>query len=220
MSRCLDSWQRHCPEFELRKWDESTLAKDIPYVQNALKAKQWANLSNYMRLHAVYEHGGFYLDTDVELHTSLENLRQQKCFFGWQLEAPLDWAINNAVFGATAKHPFIGELRQAVSDDFDGLEHPPLSSPHLVSRKLIEKGLRQFSDEITQVEDITLYPRRYFYPYSFKEEFSESCVTPETICVHYWANSWAPPKPWLRFLSWDFWRHSLRRSSSNSPSLT
>ncbi len=199
MKDCLCTWSEFCPEFEIRRWDEDSLPSKLPYLKRAMRARQFANLSNYMRLVAVYEHGGFYLDTDIELRQSLEPLRNEKCFFGWQLEKPLDWAINNAIFAATPRHPFVGALANALLEEFNGNEHPPLSSPHLVSRMLIARGLNQFTDEISTVGDITIFPRRYFYPYSFEETFSEDCVTPDTVCVHHWSNSWAARKKRFRF---------------------
>jgi len=73
---CIKSWKKILPDYEIKCWDESNFdVKCIPYVSNAYKRKKFAFVSDYARLMALYEEGGFYLDTDIELYKSLDEFR-------------------------------------------------------------------------------------------------------------------------------------------------
>jgi hypothetical protein len=186
----IEGWRRHCPDYDIRRWDETNSPLDIGYVCRALELENWANASNYVRLFAVERDGGIYLDTDVEVLKSLDSVLVNRCFFGWQNPAKLKSGINNAVFGAEKGHPFIRQLMDDLLAHFDGSETADLSSPRLVTRLLMEKGLTQYSASVVPVGDITVYPRSYFYPYLFNEEFTPECITPDTCCIHHWRMSW------------------------------
>jgi mannosyltransferase OCH1-like enzyme len=190
MTAHIEGWRRQCPNYAIRRWDETNSPLHIGYVKRALELENWANASNYVRLFAVHQAGGIYLDTDVELLKSFDGVRSNRCFFGWQNPARLKSGINNAVFGAEKGHPFVRQLMDELLASFDGSETADLSSPRLVTRLLMEKGLTEYVASVTDLEGITLYPRSYFYPYLFNEEFSPECLTPDTCCIHHWRMSW------------------------------
>ena len=65
--RCIESWKRYNPDYEIIRWDEDNYDINADYyTAEAYRAKKWAFLSDYARLKIVYENGGIYLDTDVE----------------------------------------------------------------------------------------------------------------------------------------------------------
>ena len=76
--KCIKSWKKYCPDYEIIEWNEDNF--DISaaplYVRQAYEAKKWAFVTDYVRLEVVYNHGGVYLDTDVELLKSLDSLFQ------------------------------------------------------------------------------------------------------------------------------------------------
>ena len=67
--KCIDSWKRFCPDYEIVEWNEDNFDIDACplYVRQAYAAKKWAFVTDYVRLKLIYEHGGIYMDTDVEL---------------------------------------------------------------------------------------------------------------------------------------------------------
>lgn len=66
--RCIASWEKYMPGYEIVRWDESNFDTDCcDYVREAISVKKWAFASDYARFKILYEHGGVYLDTDVEL---------------------------------------------------------------------------------------------------------------------------------------------------------
>ena len=71
---------------------------------------------DFFRYLAVYRYGGFYLDLDVLLASSLEPLMDYGCVFSFEGltysqflrdKYKMDWEIGNYAFGATAGHPFL-----------------------------------------------------------------------------------------------------------------
>lgn len=79
IQRCIDSWKEKCPDYEIICWNASNYDyKKYPYTQQAYEAKRWGYMADVARLDILYEYGGFYLDTDVELLKSLDELRFQK----------------------------------------------------------------------------------------------------------------------------------------------
>ena len=73
--RCMESWKKYCPDYKIMAWNEQNF--DISqnrYAQQAYEAKKYAFVSDYVRLAVLYEYGGIYLDTDVELVRPLDEL--------------------------------------------------------------------------------------------------------------------------------------------------
>ena len=66
--RCLESWKEKLPDYEIKEWNESNFDIKInKFVNEAYEKKYWAFVSDYARLWVVYNYGGIYLDTDVEV---------------------------------------------------------------------------------------------------------------------------------------------------------
>ena len=192
--RFIDNWIKLNPDYQLIRWDESNSPLDIPYLKRALNNKKWANASNFVRLWAVYNHGGIYMDTDIDLKKSLDTLLDNDAFFGFQIDdAKANNSFNNAFFGAQKGNVFVKKCYNALLALYDGLETAHLSSPHLTTFMLQQEG--EFEYGLTEINGIRLYPKEYFYPYSWEEKFEESCVKPETIGVHFWDGSWSKKEP-------------------------
>ena len=64
--RCIRSWKKILPEYEIRCWDAKSFDFDsVPYVKEAFRLKKWAFVSDYLIFYAFYKYGGIYLVTDV-----------------------------------------------------------------------------------------------------------------------------------------------------------
>ena len=191
----IDGWKVLMPGYEIRLWNEQNSPMYLPYIQNALKNKKWANISNFVRLFAVYNDGGIYLDTDVEALKSFDDLLPLECFFGFETEKPvLNFApvINNATFGAVPKHLLIKEIMVQLLERFDGLEEAHLSSPNLTTEILRTVGFGEYGNR--EFDGINVFPKEYFYPYYFNEELSDAEITDKTYSIHHWAKSWITEK--------------------------
>ena len=79
----IEGWRKLNPDFSIRLWDENAIdLKKYPLVKKAIEEKRYALASDIIRMYVVYEHGGFYLDTDVELRKSLSDLTKYRAVAG------------------------------------------------------------------------------------------------------------------------------------------
>lgn len=187
---CLESWRKQCHDYKIKLWNEANSPMEIPYLIKAASNKNWANMSNFVRLYAIYTEGGIYLDCDMKLIKPLDSFLKHKCFMGWQGYNIYKEGINNAIIGAEAANEFIGGLLDEYPNKFDGTEAAAYSSPIFISEKLVRLGLRDYCDEPTEYQNISLYPIRYFYPLPYKKKFDLSYIFPDTYGIHFWEGTW------------------------------
>ena len=77
--KCLTSWQKFLPGWEIHKWTEDNSPLEHPFVARMLRERKYAFASDYIRLHALAKHGGLYLDTDMELVGDVGPLLNHLC---------------------------------------------------------------------------------------------------------------------------------------------
>ena len=83
--RCIASWKKFCPDYEIIEWNETNYdVRKNKYMSDAYDEKKWAFVSDYARIDIIYNYGGIYLDTDVELLRPLDELLKDKMFCGWE----------------------------------------------------------------------------------------------------------------------------------------
>ena len=83
--RCIASWHRYMPDYKYKLWDENNF--DINsniYVREAYEAHKYAFVSDYVRLFALYNEGGIYMDTDVEVLKHYDDLLHLTGFIGFE----------------------------------------------------------------------------------------------------------------------------------------
>jgi hypothetical protein len=84
--QCIDTWRRVMPDYRLRVWGGDSFDFDsVPFVKQAFAAKKWAFVSDYVRLHALYEEGGVYLDSDVRVMKSFDPFLRYSFFTSHEL---------------------------------------------------------------------------------------------------------------------------------------
>lgn len=113
IQRCISSWSRLCPEYKIIEWNEGNWdIQKYPYARDAYKAGKWAFVSDVARLDILYNHGGIYLDTDVELLSKdpFSKFLIRDAFFAFENER----AINTGMcLGTRANNQLILALLQA-----------------------------------------------------------------------------------------------------------
>ena len=83
VQRCMQSWKEKLPDYEFMLWDMNRFdIHSVPWVEQACAAKKWAFAADYIRLYALYNYGGIYLDSDVEVLKSFDDLLELPYFFG------------------------------------------------------------------------------------------------------------------------------------------
>lgn len=183
---CIKSWKEILVGFEFIEWNEDNSSYDTNFAINAFKSKKWAFLSDYIRLKALYEYGGIYLDTDMFLVKSLDPLLSHNCFFGLQA----DGQINGSIIGCVKGDPFIGLCLMKYKElTFNQHRLMSLAIPRLIT---------EVYGTYAQKDAISVYPPSYFYPYSFEDSLKKvdfrKSVKPESFAVHLWNASWFSDK--------------------------
>ncbi len=134
LKRCIESWKKFCPDYEIKEWNESNFDVNIcEYTRKAVADKNWAFLVDYARLNIIYNNGGIYLDTDVMLKRNLDEFLKYDCF----LSSFNIFQINTgAGFGAVKNNGLIYTIMSA----YDTFEYPS-GTNILRETPIIEKAL-------------------------------------------------------------------------------
>ncbi len=189
--KCIASWRKYCPDYEIIRWDESNydFAKH-PYMKQAFEAKKWGFVPDYARLDIVWQYGGIYLDTDVEVIKSLDDLLSERFYAGFETD---EFVNLGGGFGAEAGHHLLRE----IMDDYDNYSfvNPDgslnlLPSPQIQSRFLRRHyDLQNDTGKIQHLNDsIAIYPEEYLCPLRFGTK--HLLITDNTYSIHHYCSSW------------------------------
>lgn len=187
VKKCIESWKRFCPDYKIIEWNETNFDVEChPFVKQAYKEKAWSFVSDYARLKVVYENGGIYFDTDVELLRNMDFLLENPCYIGVQ---QCQLLCNTGLgFGAVRFSPVVKKMLEEydeVSFRLDKKEE--LACPYLNS-KVIEKLGYHYREKIVKLNDVTVYPPCYFDPLAPGNTSNLLCK--ETVSIHHYSASW------------------------------
>ena len=193
--KCIASWKKFCPDYEIIEWNEDNFAIDsYPYAKYCYEKKKWAFLSDFVRLVVVYQHGGIYFDTDVELLKSPEKLLGYDAYFGFETN---EYVATGLGFGAIPCHKsvsaMIEEYNNIVPDEHG--DFLLVGCPKLNTKALLQLGLQQSGQKQT-VAGAVILPTDYFNPYD--DPTGRLNKTENTISVHWYSKSWMDKKTILR----------------------
>lgn len=186
--RCIESWKKYCPDYEIREWNESNYDfGKIKYMQDAYNCGKWAFVPDYARLDVVYQYGGFYFDTDVEIIRPIDELRDLSGFVGMENPGMVNMG---AGFGAEAGNETIKALRddyinQEFINDIEYLRNH--ASPVIQTKVLRNMGLHTLNKRF-DFDDFVVFPVEYFSPLSM--DTMKTTITEDTYSIHYFDGSW------------------------------
>ena len=106
--KCISTWQKYLPDYEIKEWNETNFNVELfPYAKEAYDSHKYAFVSDVARLYALYNEGGIYLDTDIEVCKSFDDLLEKNAFLAIEPETNL---IATCCMGFQAEHPFLKEV--------------------------------------------------------------------------------------------------------------
>jgi mannosyltransferase OCH1-like enzyme len=184
--KCLDSWKKTNPDFTISSWKDQSFFSTSPFYCSVREKKLYRKMSNYARLKVLYELGGIYLDTDVQLLKNLSPLLDNEIFFTSQRGPEISHYVSNGIMGATPNNRIIKllleklEFTSAIDDDDFS------SGPPLVTAVLKEQGFSYPITQITKTNDITLYPYNFFYPFDWETKPKLEHIKEEAYSIHWW----------------------------------
>jgi len=189
--KCIASWKKFCPDYEIIEWNEQNYDVTLnAYMEVAYNERKWGFVPDYARFDIIYRYGGFYLDTDVELLKSLDELRVNSAYIGFESEI---WLSGGVGFGAVQNNPVIKELRDMYKNKKFKNEDGTLNltpSPHYITELFVKKGLKR-NNQLQIIDGITIYPTDYF---GAKDYYTGKInKTVRTISIHHYNASWKTP---------------------------
>lgn len=191
---CIASWKKYCPSYEIIECNENNFDIDqCPlYVKQAYNEKKWAFVTDYARLKIVYENGGIYLDTDVELKKSLDKLLNNSAYFGLEDGIHINTGLG---FGAVRECKILKELM----DDYENISflmedgsYNMETCPSRNTKIFLKHGLKQNNKKQMLDGNIKILPSIYMCPIDYNTgKYKHSC---RTISVHWFSSSWMDEK--------------------------
>lgn len=196
--KCIASWQKFCPDFEIKRWDETNLDLDkYKFARQAYDAKKYAYASDVLRFDIINTYGGLYLDIDVELLKPLdEKFFSHKAFFAFELKDSLNPGL---IFGAEKNNEAIKDLLNIYENlpFLDEKGNPILKTICIISTDyFVSKGLKT-DNSYQEIDGIAFYPTEYFCPYDVIT--GKTKKTKNTYAIHHYLASWY--SPWQKFKS-------------------
>ena len=195
--RCIESWKRFFPDYEIKEWNENNFDVNISnYTAEAYKAKKYAFVSDYARFWILYNYGGLYFDTDVEVVKNMNDIIDQGPFMGIEVRSVnMDFPkINPGLgIGAIPKLDIYKQLLDYYKELHFIDKNGKLNQTTIVSHTtnvLIENGLKP-NNNIQNISGIWIYPQDYFCPYNYTIGLLN--LTDNTCSIHWYGTSWVSP---------------------------
>lgn len=188
---CISSWKKYLSDYEIIEWNEYNF--DINsniFVKQAYNAGLFAFVSDYVRVFALYNYGGIYMDTDVEVLKPFdESILNNDSFWGFEEKN----YIATSTIGAKQENKLIKRFLDTYKEKKFLLENgkfDTLTNVVVVSKIIKKLGVR-LDGTYQELEDIgTFYEQDYFSPYDYINCYMKK--TNNTYVVHHFYKSWLP----------------------------
>ena len=193
----INSWEKKCPNYQIKEWNEKNFDINSSfYMKEAYEEKKWAFVSDYARLKIIYDEGGIYLDTDVELIKSLDDLLEEKCFLTTETTGYVNTGLG---FGAEKGNEIIKEML----DEYSGRHYKDSSGvcdntpcPKRNTNPLRKYGFEFSMDKNIRIKNALILSPEYFCPIDYMT--GKTTITDKTYSIHHYSASWLDEKMKIR----------------------
>jgi len=198
----IDTWKKYCHDYEIIEWNESNydVEKNL-FMKQAYEHKKWAFVSDVARLDVIYNYGGLYMDSDVEVLSNLDDFLYNNCFFGFESSISC-----TALFGAEKNNGFIKKLldyydEKAFVDECGVYDMTPNSTIWFDFLKSV--GFKA-NGEYQHMNGITLYPEKVLSGKSVLTKHIS--MTKDTKAIHHFSGSWVDKSNdnILKSMQWEY----------------
>ena len=195
--KCIASWKKYLPDYEIKEWNEDNFDVNvIPYTREAYAAKKYAFVSDYARFKILYEEGGLYFDTDVEVIKPFDDIIVRGAFMGCERDANgmnIASVAPGLGLGVTSGHYLYKEILDLYSTLH--FSHPEgflnLKTVVEYTTDLLCKHNLKNIKGIQECAGILIYPSEYFCPISVED--GKLRITSHTVSIHHYGQSWQSP---------------------------
>lgn len=186
--KCINSWKKYLSDYEIKEWNEDNFNINLfPYAKEALECRKFAFVTDVVRLYAIYNEGGIYMDTDVEVLKSYNPYLHHTMFSGFETNNTVPTGIMAAEKGSLCAKELLDQYmcRRFVNPDgsFD-----LTTNTVVITRYMLNKGL-VLDNTFQDIPGLcTMYPSDYFCPKDHRT--GKISITNNTVCIHHFAGSW------------------------------
>ena len=205
--KCVESWQRVMPDYEIKRWDESNYDfHKNKFMANAYKQKMWGFVSDYARLDIIYNYGGIYFDTDVEALKPFDEFLKYSAFCGFESKYLINFGVG---FGSENNSKIIEGLMKIyeheefkIDNDIlkltsfytkvqaDKWQKAGLVPSPILQTQFLAKNYGLITNNAHQsIEGMEIFPSSYFAP---KNKANLAIKTNTAYSIHWYAASWLP----------------------------
>lgn len=211
LQKCMDSWKANLSDYEFVHWNFERFPRGTSkWVDEAFEHKKYAFAADYIRLFALYNYGGIYLDTDVEVVKDFAPFLSLNTMMCWQNQQA---GLEVAAFGVEKHSRWVKDCldyyngRKFVKEDgtFNMKPLPTVIESFLKDNKFVLRDVRSV-DEAKEVEscmEIPVFPCTFFSPKSYKN--GEMLTSKNTYSIHHFAGSWLKHSP-IQTFERSFWK--------------
>ena len=186
--KCIESWKKFCPDYEIKVWNESNFDLNCcDYVKEAVAKKKWAFVSDFARYWILYNYGGLYFDTDVEIIKPLDEIVDKGAFIGTEHNGGINPGLG---IGAESNMEIFRNIIDFYMTEHYILPDGTINSQNIVSyttRIFKERGWSD-NEEIQSIDGVIVYPPEYFCP--MNNDTGKIKITENTYSIHHYSASW------------------------------
>ena len=188
--KCVASWEKYFHGYEIKEWNETNYdLKKNPYTADAYEAKNYSFVSDYVRFDILYQYGGIYFDTDVEVIKSFEDILSNGPFIGIETKGRINSGIG---CGFYAGQPVLKDILAVYNKlNFSDSARNNYMAVDIATEIFTSLGFTN-SDTIQKIADTTIYPIEYFNPIDYDTHYLH--ITSNTFSIHYGDASWVDNK--------------------------
>lgn len=187
--KCVESWKKHLPEYEIKEWNEDNFDLDMyPYVREAYDNRKFAFVTDVVRLHALYNEGGIYMDTDVEVLKPLDFLLQFEAVSGFESDTLIPTGLMACQKGHALFYEMLHEYDNLHFVKSDG-KFDYTTNVERITKTCLKYGLVLNNTQQT-VKGFTLLPKDYLCPKSHDD--GNLYITKNSLTIHHFSGSWIP----------------------------
>ncbi len=195
--KLINSRKKKLSDYEFIEWNENNFnAADFKFTKLAYEAKKYAFVADYVRLYALFNYGGIYLDTDVEVLKNFNDFLNLKSFISFESSS----SLCTAVIGAEKHNTFIKECLDVYNqknndENFQNLDLTPNS--RILFDLLFSSSMNP--NKLFELSNISVYPIEYFCGKDYKTY--KILKTKNTVSIHHLDSSrYSPTRKFLKFI--------------------
>lgn len=205
--KCIESWRKFFPDYEIIEWNEDNFdVNSIPYTAQAYEARKYAFVSDYARFKILYDLGGIYFDTDVEVIKPMGTIINSGPFMGFEInpDGEIYRGAVNPGLGIAAFRQM--EFYKRILEYYSGLAFLLPGGKYnitdavvnITTRELVKAGLK-CEPGIQTVAGIRVYPSDYFNP--FDDATGRLNLSKNTCSIHWYSKTWIQTNPIRQYIS-------------------